>query len=47
MIEANSDECALCDGWGYINHDVSQQCPSCGGTGKELFWDTNNGSNDE
>lgn len=29
------DDCALCDGWGFVQHDVSKQCPACLGTGKD------------
>lgn len=26
-------ECKNCEGWGYVNHDVSQQCEVCNGHG--------------
>ncbi len=29
----NTNECPDCDGWGWLESNVSKVCPKCGGTG--------------
>lgn len=34
-LVTDENKCSGCDGWGYLNQNVAQQCPNCKGTGVE------------